>query len=141
MGNSPVLRAFYRKYLYSEKYAKYRKYALGGGKGAGCVRQHQAVQAGFVDDGMLLPAHGVVNRDPIILALVLRVNVSVKCVAGIGVPQRCCRSGPHLPVVVHTHPAVLSSPARGGCKVTLYLPGQRRDNTVREYLSFLRTST
>ena len=26
MGNSPVLRAFYRKYLYSEKYAKYRKY-------------------------------------------------------------------------------------------------------------------
>ena len=33
LGNSPVLRAFYRKYLYSEKYVKYRKYALGGGKG------------------------------------------------------------------------------------------------------------
>ena len=33
MGNSPVLRAFYRKYPYSKKYAKYRKYALGGGKG------------------------------------------------------------------------------------------------------------
>ena len=32
MGNSPVLRGFYRKYPYSKKYAKYRKYALGGGK-------------------------------------------------------------------------------------------------------------
>ena len=30
LGNSPVLMGFYRKYLYSEKYAKYRKYALGG---------------------------------------------------------------------------------------------------------------
>ena len=29
MGTSPVLRAFYRKYPYSEKYAKYRKYAPG----------------------------------------------------------------------------------------------------------------
>ena len=30
MGNSPVLRGFYRKYLCSEKYVKYRKYAPGG---------------------------------------------------------------------------------------------------------------
>ena len=62
---------------------------------------------------------------------------SAGCVTG----ARCWRSGPHLPVVVHPHPAVLSSPARGGCKVTPCLPGQRRYNTVREYLSFLRTST
>ena len=76
MGNSPVLRAFYRKYPYLKKYAKYRKYALRGGKGAGCDRQHQAVQAGFVDDGgMLLPADGVTTRYPIILALVPRVIV------------------------------------------------------------------
>ena len=106
MGNSPVLRAFYRKYLYSEKYAKYRKYALGGGKGAGCVRQHQAVQAGFVDDGgMLLPAHGVVNRDPIILALVLRVNACFQCVDGVIVPQRCGRSGPLRLTAFGTSPA------------------------------------
>ena len=26
LGNSPVLRGFYRKYLYSGKYVKYRKY-------------------------------------------------------------------------------------------------------------------
>ena len=48
---------------------------------------------------------------------------------------------PHLPVVVHTHPAVLSSPARGGGEVTPCLPGQRRYNTVREYLSYCTSST
>ena len=89
LGNSPVLRAFYRKYPYSKKYAKYRKYALGGGKGAGCVRQHQAVQAGFVDDGHVGVAPISVGiHDGI---LIFRVNVAVECVAGIGVPQRCSR--------------------------------------------------
>ena len=30
LGNLPVLRGFYRKHPYAEKYAKYREYAPGG---------------------------------------------------------------------------------------------------------------
>ena len=33
LGNLPVLRGFYRKHPYAEKYAKYRKYAPGGKEG------------------------------------------------------------------------------------------------------------
>ena len=78
------MRAFYRKYPYLKKYTKYRKYALGGGKGAGCVRQHQAVQAGFVDDGhVLFTAKGVTFRYP----LVLSVYMVGKCLSRVGVPE------------------------------------------------------
>ena len=50
MGNSPVLRAFYRKYLYSGKYVKYRKYALGSGKDV-------AEALGYSDTDQILRRH------------------------------------------------------------------------------------
>ena len=79
-----------------EKYAKYAGQGLSRGSfpqdASDGTRLYRLDSLMMV--GMLLPADGVANRYPIALHLIFRVNVSVECVAGIGVPQRCCRVRP-----------------------------------------------
>lgn len=52
------------------------------------VGQEQGVETGFVDDGwMLFSTHGVTNRYPIALELILVIDVVGQCFIGIAVTQ------------------------------------------------------